>query len=497
MEMIHLKIELVDAKPSVIREVAVPSTYSFAQLHEVIQVLFGWDDEHLYEFYLPFKKMHIVADEESSYSPNTEFCLDVLLEEVLKPRNKFTYIYDFGDHWVHEITVGKMTQESGRSPYLITWTGENACEDCGGIDRYNQLVKEKDEYLENRNEFDEMYIQLRFEEMEDEYEMETMQDPDFETIEENLEPIFERIHNDTLFVMHTKEEVYPIWLKNQTMEEERCVYIFPSMEALAMHIYCSSVQSPSNFLFLDTLKISLPDDESFVEGERDALEETKIMRIQYGKLCHATQKEIEQVLNLCDFLLEFSDATEKDIEEFPNLSTDYAIHCYFDGDTLEKIDFLTQDIVLTMPSVQIAKERVANIKQNNAQKLNLQLLAVPDMEDSENINLICYLASYHHAYEELYQMKADSFPQFLQELIDHCISVFEQFGCPMYLEVNDARLFACLEPLCECLPCKLRMSGNEDERLAKFYRATLAEVNPDLIEDIENFIKERDEGISF
>ena len=56
---------------------------------------------------------------------------------------RFTYIYDFGDSWVHIIEADKKRPviEAGRG-YPACVAGERACppEDCGGIWGYEELL---------------------------------------------------------------------------------------------------------------------------------------------------------------------------------------------------------------------------------------------------------------------------------------------------------------------------------------------------------------------
>ncbi len=57
--------------------------------------------------------------------------------------HRFQYIYDFGDNWIHQITVEKiLPPEEGKSfPVLIT--GRRACppEDIGGIHHYMHILE--------------------------------------------------------------------------------------------------------------------------------------------------------------------------------------------------------------------------------------------------------------------------------------------------------------------------------------------------------------------
>ncbi|MBL3507795.1 plasmid pRiA4b ORF-3 family protein, partial [Klebsiella pneumoniae] len=46
--MYQLKITIRDSKPPIWRRVLVPEQIPFSELHAVIQLAFGWNDEHLY-----------------------------------------------------------------------------------------------------------------------------------------------------------------------------------------------------------------------------------------------------------------------------------------------------------------------------------------------------------------------------------------------------------------------------------------------------------------
>ncbi len=58
---------------------------------------------------------------------------------------KFVYVYDFGDSWVHDITVENIDQDD-ELDYPICLAGKGACplEDCGGPWGYEELKEEMD-----------------------------------------------------------------------------------------------------------------------------------------------------------------------------------------------------------------------------------------------------------------------------------------------------------------------------------------------------------------
>lgn len=109
---VQLKVALRYAKPPVWRSVQLPLTATLGDLHAAIQVLFGWDGDHLHVFRAggvrysdPFYELEQAEDEDGAR-----------LRDVFPPGGpKITYVYDFGANWVHEITRQKViTLEPGQ-----------------------------------------------------------------------------------------------------------------------------------------------------------------------------------------------------------------------------------------------------------------------------------------------------------------------------------------------------------------------------------------------
>jgi hypothetical protein len=131
----QMKVGLAGMKPPVWRRLVVPSDVTLGSLHDVIQVAFGWDDMHLHAFedrlggrYAPPGDLDIpVLDEE-----------EVVLADVL-PRtgDRVDYTYDFGDDWLHRITVEAVRPaDEGEGKHAVCTGGRRAmpaAEDLGGV----------------------------------------------------------------------------------------------------------------------------------------------------------------------------------------------------------------------------------------------------------------------------------------------------------------------------------------------------------------------------
>ncbi|WP_435952421.1 plasmid pRiA4b ORF-3 family protein [Dryocola sp. BD626] len=136
-----LKITLLETNPKVWRRFVVPSTITLDRLHDVIQIVMGWQESHLHEFV--FKKAHYTENPEYGTKDQNEAF--VRLNELLKRSgNTLQYVYDFGDDWRHEIVLEDKNypQDDPTMPVFCT-AGLMACppEDSGGALGYNTLLE--------------------------------------------------------------------------------------------------------------------------------------------------------------------------------------------------------------------------------------------------------------------------------------------------------------------------------------------------------------------
>jgi hypothetical protein len=125
----QLKIKLRRTSPPVWRRIEVASTTTLADLHDVIQASFGWDDDHLWEFDTAYGKHGPVPD-----LGHRDPC-EAALAQVAPEGSRFSYVFDFGDHWDHEITVEKIVPAArvhtyprcagGRQPDPIQYGAED------------------------------------------------------------------------------------------------------------------------------------------------------------------------------------------------------------------------------------------------------------------------------------------------------------------------------------------------------------------------------------
>ena len=133
--------------PPIWRRVLVPANFTFSGFHAVIQEVFGWWNEHLYCFGdKPYSQSLYIAEEnkEDWYRPDYDarkFTLGELFGDggIVK---KFCYVYDFGDDWIHDITLEKVFDEY--SDHATCIKGKGACpeEDSGGVWEYEDMKED-------------------------------------------------------------------------------------------------------------------------------------------------------------------------------------------------------------------------------------------------------------------------------------------------------------------------------------------------------------------
>ncbi len=118
----------------------MPSDMSLHDLHEVLQVLYGWANYHLYSFTLEhrYEKLRCDLDQRGAYSA-TAAGLDELLSEGVE----FVYNYDFGDNWLVDLKVEKIESNPRIDSAVCCLEGENAGppEDVGGPTGYEDFLR--------------------------------------------------------------------------------------------------------------------------------------------------------------------------------------------------------------------------------------------------------------------------------------------------------------------------------------------------------------------
>lgn len=136
----QLHIALQEVEAPVWRRVLVPSDVTLSELHLALNEAMGWTNSHLHQFI--FGK-RVFGDPDFDQDGEFEDERPVRLDELVSAGDRFTYEYDFGDDWMHEVVVEKKLPFDPRYVYPVCIGGARACppEDCGGPPGYERLLE--------------------------------------------------------------------------------------------------------------------------------------------------------------------------------------------------------------------------------------------------------------------------------------------------------------------------------------------------------------------
>jgi hypothetical protein len=138
--IIQLRVTLEEVEPLVWRRLLVPGNAKLAKLHDMVQVAMGWTNSHLHQFMIGNAVYGMHADDYPEHEIDYQ---EVTILDAVGTHERFSYEYDFGDGWEHEIVVETSTPTPHGLKHAVCLAGENACppEDCGGPGGYEELLQ--------------------------------------------------------------------------------------------------------------------------------------------------------------------------------------------------------------------------------------------------------------------------------------------------------------------------------------------------------------------
>jgi hypothetical protein len=103
----------------------------------------GWLDYYLWEFRIDGTNYGLPMDEGWGTSPRKSADCTRLRDVIAPGTTIIDYIYDFGDHWAHQLTVSDVRAGNPTIGYPRFVDGERDCqpEDCGGIPGYYEMLE--------------------------------------------------------------------------------------------------------------------------------------------------------------------------------------------------------------------------------------------------------------------------------------------------------------------------------------------------------------------
>ena len=136
----HISIDEIE--PSIWRRLVVGSKTNLFELHNYIQIIFGWKNYHLYRF----EKGGVEFGDPRLWQNDPIIDVrKITLEMLLKEEgNSLKYLYYLGDFWMHTIRLEKVERDENRlfrKPVCLE--GDNAAppEDVGGVDGFKEFCQ--------------------------------------------------------------------------------------------------------------------------------------------------------------------------------------------------------------------------------------------------------------------------------------------------------------------------------------------------------------------
>lgn len=110
----QLRIWIRGISPAIWRRLLVRSDSTIADLHQTLQIAFGWEDWHLHQFLIRGKRYGVTKSGGMTFVDNPRHIQ--LGDFQFRVRERFVYEYDFYAAWEHEIRVLKrLTMEQKKS----------------------------------------------------------------------------------------------------------------------------------------------------------------------------------------------------------------------------------------------------------------------------------------------------------------------------------------------------------------------------------------------
>ena len=103
----------------------------------------GWTDTHLHQFAIRGKQYWIPDEGDMALRKKIDERKHRLKDVVSRQTSRFTYEYDFGDLWAHELLVENILSPQAGVRYPVCLAGARTCppEDVGGRVGYENLLE--------------------------------------------------------------------------------------------------------------------------------------------------------------------------------------------------------------------------------------------------------------------------------------------------------------------------------------------------------------------
>jgi hypothetical protein len=139
----QIKVTLRGAQPPIWRRILVPGNTTLLKLHDILQIVMGWENAHLHMFKIPGLVYEDLMNDVYGDISTADEANCKLSQLIHSAGQRFSYEYDFGDGWEHRLVIEKILSGQERLRYPICLKGKRACppEDVGGVWGYENFLK--------------------------------------------------------------------------------------------------------------------------------------------------------------------------------------------------------------------------------------------------------------------------------------------------------------------------------------------------------------------
>lgn len=156
-QIYQIKVTLNDTHPPIWRRIQAPGNITLLKLHDILQIVMGWEDYHLHMYTIEGSIYGDPADDEYGNLGSLDEDNYKLSQVIYGEGQRFIYEYDFGDSWDHTLLVEKILPIEEGVRYPLCLKGKRSCppEDVGGVWGYENFLEairdlnhdEHEEYL--------------------------------------------------------------------------------------------------------------------------------------------------------------------------------------------------------------------------------------------------------------------------------------------------------------------------------------------------------------
>jgi hypothetical protein len=155
---LRLRIQLNGVDPVVWRQLLVPGKVRLAKLGQMLLAAMGWNNSHLHAFRVGDTSYGMQDDDDDDFPDDEIDEQSVTVLQALREHQTFTFDYDFGDGWEHDVVIEELIHSDTGLKFAVCLDGERACppDDVGGPGGYVNFLEaiadddheEHDDFLE-------------------------------------------------------------------------------------------------------------------------------------------------------------------------------------------------------------------------------------------------------------------------------------------------------------------------------------------------------------